>query len=308
MHAPSSETPLSIGYDTATRDDPLFAQHFRHGFTTIDDLQMHYVLGGDGPPLVLLHSFTETWFTWWAIMGDLVLEYTVIAIDLPGLGDSTGPIASHDKVRLARYVHLLLEALGYQQGIQVAGHDFGVAIAYALATQWRHQYSRLLLMDFPITGGTLSYAQVQSLSFHLAFHSQEPLFEQLVTGRERLWLEYLYRHLSPGNPQPIPPAAVDEFVRAYRRPGALHNGSRYYQAWPQDELYNQAQMRNPLTIPVHVIAQAPFYDNFLQSIRSAAPHATGIPFQTGHWLVHEAPQLVLAEMKSFFTDVNDVSP
>jgi pimeloyl-ACP methyl ester carboxylesterase len=135
MPVPPSETPLSTDYDAATHDNPFFAQHFRHGFTTIDGLQMHYVLGGDGPPLVLLHSFTETWFAWWAIMGELLSDHTVIAIDLPGLGDSTGPVASYDKVRLARYVHLLLQTLGYQQGIQVAGHDFGVAIAYALATQ-----------------------------------------------------------------------------------------------------------------------------------------------------------------------------
>jgi hypothetical protein len=59
-------------------------------------------------------------------------------------------------------------------------------------------------------------------------------------------------------------------------------------------------MRNPLTIPVRVIAQAPYFDTFLQSIRSAAPGATGMAFETGHWLVHEAPHLVLAEMKAFF--------
>lgn len=300
MSTPHSETPLTTGYDAATRDDPVFTEHFRHGFTTIDDLQMHYVIGGAGPPLVLLHSFTETWFSWWAIMPDLRATHTVIAIDLPGLGDSTGPLAGHEKVRLARYIHQLLDTLGHRDEIQVAGFDFGVAIAYALATQWRDCYSRLMLMDFPITGGTLSYADVQTLSFHLGFHSQEPLFEQLVTGRERLWLEYIYRHLSPGKSQPIPPAAVNEFVRAYQRPGALHNGSRYYQTWPQDELDNQLQMRDPLTIPVHVLAQEPFFARFLQSIRSAAPHATGTPLQTGHWLVHEAPELVLAEMKSFF--------
>ena len=121
--------------------------------------------------------------------------------------------------------------------IQVAGRDFGVAIEFAPATQWRHQYSRLFLMDFPITEGTPT-ALNRSKPCRSIFHSQEPLFEQLVAGRERLWLEYLYRHLSPGEVHPIPPDAVDEFVRAYSRPGALPNGSRYYQAWPQDELDN----------------------------------------------------------------------
>ncbi|WP_374022257.1 alpha/beta fold hydrolase [Mycobacterium sp. HNNTM2301] len=301
MTIPGTETPLSAGYDAATRDDPVFAQHFRHGFTTIDGLQMHYVLGGQGPPLLLVPSFLGTWFSWWGLMPDLATRRTVIAVDPPGLGDSSGTPPAHDKVHLAHYVNQLLDRLGFQQNVDVAGFDFGAAIAYALATQWRDRYSRLMLMDFPITGGTLLFAQVQALSFHLGFHSQEPLFEQLVIGRERLWLEYIFRHLSPGNNQPIPPAAVDEFVRAYQRPGALHHGSRYYQAWPQDERDNQAAMRTPLTIPVRVLAQAPYLDDFLTSIRSAAPQATGVAFHTGHWFLHEAPEQVLEEMSAFFT-------
>jgi pimeloyl-ACP methyl ester carboxylesterase len=112
-----SEAPLSEGYDAATRDDPEFAQHFEHRFTTIDGLQMHYVVGGDGPrTIVLLHGFSESWYEYRAIMPDLLPGHTVIAVDLPGLGDTTGELPSHDKATLARYVHRLLLHLGHHEG------------------------------------------------------------------------------------------------------------------------------------------------------------------------------------------------
>ncbi|WP_404195976.1 hypothetical protein [Streptomyces tauricus] len=81
------------------------------------------------------------------------------------------------------------------------------------------------MMDFPVTGGELTYEQVKPLSYHFSFHSQEPLFEQLVAGRERLYLEYFYRANSPGADEPVPSHAVDEYTRAYSRPGVMHNGS-----------------------------------------------------------------------------------
>jgi pimeloyl-ACP methyl ester carboxylesterase len=160
VHILEPETPLSRDYDAATRADVEFAEHFTHHFTTVDAVQMHYVVGGNGPqPIVLLHGFPETWFSWRAIMKGLLPGHTVIAVDLPGLGDSTGEIPAHDKASLARYVHLLLDRLGYSEGVQLAAHDFGGGIALALVTRWRRQFSRFLLMDFPVTGGTLGYEQ-----------------------------------------------------------------------------------------------------------------------------------------------------
>ncbi|MBB4686336.1 alpha/beta fold hydrolase [Amycolatopsis jiangsuensis] len=297
----ASEAPLSQDHDAATRDDAEFAAHFEHRFTTIDGVQMHYVIGGTGPqPIVLLHGFPETWYSWRPLMTELLPGHTVIAIDLPGLGDSTGDIPRHDKAFLARYVHLLLVRLGYPSGVQLVAHDFGGGIAFALVTGWRDQFSGLLLMDFPVAGGSLSYAEIKPLSFHFAFHSQEPLFEQLVAGRERTYLEYFYRANSPATSEPVPAHAVDEFVRAYSRRGVLHHGSRYYQAWPEDEVDNRERMGVPLTIPVHLLAQAPLFDTFLEALRGAAPAAGGTPMRCGHWMQHEAGEQVVAEIKRFY--------
>jgi pimeloyl-ACP methyl ester carboxylesterase len=301
VKALGQEAPLSPGYDTATRDDEAFAKNFEHRFTTIDGLQMHYVVGGDGPqPIVLLHGFGETWYGYLPIMADLLPGHTVIAVDLPGLGDTTGELPSHDKATLARYVHRLLDTLGFTHGVQLVSHDAGGGIAFALIEQWQEQFSGLLTMDFPVTGGSLTYDQVKPLSYHFSFHAEEPLFEDLVRGRERLYLESFYQAMSPQADRPMSPDVVAEYVRAYSRPDAFHNGSRFYQAWPQDEQDNRRFMAEPLTIPVHIIAQKPLLEAFLAAIRSAAPDATGAALNTGHWMLHEAPDQVLAAINKFF--------
>ncbi|WP_320783511.1 alpha/beta hydrolase [Streptomyces sp. CRN 30] len=295
---PASETPLSEEYDAATRDDPEFARLFQHRFTTIDGLQMHYVVGGDGPrTIVLLHGFSESWYEYRAVMPDLLPGHTVIAVDLPGLGDTTGELPSHDKVILARYVHRLLLRLGHRDRVQLVAHDFGSAVAYALAAQWPEQFAGLMIMDFGLVGSSLTFDRLKPLSFHFSFFQQEPLFEQLVTGRERLFLSYFYGLLGAPAPRPN----LDEYTRVYSRPGVLRHGSRYYRAWPQDEADNRRLMAEPLTMPVHLIAQAQLLDTFLTALRDAAPHATGNPVEgVGHWLLHEAPERVLQEIKTFY--------
>jgi len=296
-----SEVALSEGFDMATHHKPKFEDNFSHHFQTIDGLQMHYVVGGTGPtPILLLHGFTETWYGWLPLLNDLLPGHTVIAVDLPGFGDSTGELPAHNKRALAGYVHQLLDGLGFTEGVQLVSHDAGGGIAFALATTWRTQFTGLLIMDFPIVGGALTYDQVRPLSYHFAFHAQEPIFEQLVTGRERTYLKYFYAVMSPEAPDVMTRDVVDEYVRAYSRPGALRNGSRYYQAWEQDEIDNRQAMEQPLTIPVLMVAQRPLLDPFLSAIRSAAPDATGWALDTGHWMLHEAPDEVLAIIRDFY--------
>ncbi|MEU9337089.1 alpha/beta fold hydrolase [Streptomyces sp. NPDC048290] len=91
-----------------TQDDPASANTFQHEFTDVDGVRMHYVTGGSGTPVVLIHGWPQTWYGWWPIMPELAKHHTVYAVDLPGLGDSTGTPTGYDKATLARYVHTLI--------------------------------------------------------------------------------------------------------------------------------------------------------------------------------------------------------
>jgi pimeloyl-ACP methyl ester carboxylesterase len=297
----ASERGLSTTYDAATSADAAFNARFRHGFATIDGVQMHYVIGGQGPQtMILLHGMAQSWYEWRAIMEDLLPGRTVIAIDLPGLGDSTGEPASYAKTVLATYVHKLLNRLGHHRRIQVVAHDLGVGVAYALAAQYREQVAGLLLMDFPVVGKGVSWETLKNRgSWHMKFFLQEPLAEQLITGRERAFLTYFYSFASP-TPDPIPETAIDEYVRTYARPQVLHGGFELYRTWAQDEVDNLRLQETPLTIPVRMLSVSGRVDSFVSAVQAAAPAATGAVLTgAGHWMVEEQPARVLAEIQEF---------
>ena len=304
FHAPlyaGSEIPLSKQYDAATRTDDDFNRHFRHGFHTVAGLQMHYVIGGQGPQtLLFFHGFPQSWYEYRAIMPEFLSDHTVIAIDLPGLGDTTGVVSSFEKFELAAYIQGLLVHLGRTRNLRLVAHDFGSGLAFAFASRYRDQVAGLFFMDFPLVGGSLTFEKLKPLSFHFSFFQQKPLAETLVHGREAQFLQYFFDALSP-NHGAMPSHEVDEYVRVYSRPGVWGNGMEWYRAWPKDEVVNRKAMEMPLTIPVRILTQSALLEVFLTAARDAAPSATGLDAPgAGHWLVEEQPKLVVEAIRAFY--------
>ncbi|MEU0247302.1 alpha/beta hydrolase [Streptomyces sp. NPDC006235] len=296
-----SEEPRSPGFDTATKDDAEFNKDFRHCFTTIEDVQMHYVIGGDGPQvMVLLHGWPHSWYVYRDIMAKLLPGRTVIAIDLPGMGDSTGTPPSMARKVLATYVHRLLDHLGYRENVQIVAHDFGAGVAYALAAQYRRQAAGLFLMDFPLVGKNLRFADFAPFSFHFSFNQQHPLAEELVTGRVETFLGHLFQPSESGV-RPASDEELAEYVRVYSRPQVLHAGFELYRDWTQDEADNTVFQETPMTIPVRLLTTTGFAPITLPALHDAAPDAIGstVP-DAGHFLVHEAPDHVLTEINAFY--------
>jgi pimeloyl-ACP methyl ester carboxylesterase len=295
------QKPLSTRYNTATKNDPVFNADFRHCFTSVLGVQMHYVIGGHGPQtMVLLHGWPESWYEFHGIMPGLLPGRTVIAIDLPGLGDSTGQPTSYRKAVLAKYIHLLLDKIGYRKHVEFVAHDFGVGVTYALAAQYRQQASGLFLMDFPLVGKALSFAQVEPLDWQFSFNLQDPLAEELVTGRVSEFLSYFYPTQSYV-PRPVPAQDIAEFVRVYSRPQVLHAGFELYRTWGQDTIDNKRLEIKPLTIPVRLLTRSGLVGLLLPPVKAAAPDATGTDIPgAGHWLVEERPKQVLADIDAFF--------
>ncbi|WP_211336356.1 alpha/beta fold hydrolase [Nocardia tenerifensis] len=306
----AGEEPQSRGYNAATERDPVLAQSFRHCFTTVDGVQMHYVIGGSGPqPLVLLHGWPESWYEYHAVMPKLLAGRTVIAIDLPGMGDSTGQPASYTKTTLARYVSALLTKIGVQRDARVVAHDFGVGVAYALAAEHRDQVAGLFLMDFPLVGRNLGFAAVQPLSWHFSFNVQNPLAEELVTDRVTAFLDYFFRHsevseqarAASDHELPISAESLAEYARVYSRPQVLHAGFELYRTWQIDETENARLQQTPLTIPVRMLTQDGLSGVMVPAVRDAAPGVVGSEIAgAGHWLVDQRPDLVAEEIASFY--------
>ena len=124
---------------------------FSHHMASVNGIQIHYVIGGQGDPIVLLHGWPETWYAWRHVMPDLAKNYTVIAPDLRGLGDSSKPPTGYDGKTVAEDIHQLVTQLGFKT-IFLVGHDIGTQVAYSYAAAHPMEVEKLVVMDLTIPG------------------------------------------------------------------------------------------------------------------------------------------------------------
>ena len=303
------------GQDPGGAGEPLegqarFDPSFEHGTADVDGVRMHYVMGGkaggEGPPLVLLHGWPQTWYEWVEVMPDLAEEHTVIAVDLPGLGDSEGEPPSYDKRTLARYVHgLVSEELGYES-INLAAHDLGAGVGYQYAAQYPDEVGRYVHMDYPLPGPAIDAAQYEDLSWHIALHYEDGLPEALTEGREREYLAYFYPEVA-ASPESIPEEAIDEYARTYSQPGKMSAGFELYRTLDEDTEDNKRSAGTPLKMPILVMTgtagpyegtDAGKFTTGTVSAVASDVSSVGVP-DAGHWLAEENPEFVADRILGF---------
>jgi alpha/beta hydrolase fold len=124
---------------------------FSHHMASVNGIQLHYVSGGQGQPVVLLHGWPQTWYEWRYVMPALAKNYTVIVPDLRGLGDSSKPVLGYDVRTTAEDIYQLVSGLGFKN-IFLVGHDFGVEVAYSYAATHPNEVKRLVILDVPVLG------------------------------------------------------------------------------------------------------------------------------------------------------------
>ncbi|CAM4055106.1 alpha/beta fold hydrolase [Kibdelosporangium persicum] len=294
-------------HSAVTKDDPAFDGTFRHEFADVDGVRMHYVTGGSGTPVVLIHGWPQTWYGWWPIMPALARNHTVYAVDLPGLGDSTGSPTGYDKATLARYVHTLIADRLKVRDAAVVGHDLGAAVAFQYASQFPDDTARLGYLDLPLPGPAIDAATYRSLSWHIAFHSQRQVPETVVRDDVREYLALFYPQVSFGGKafggtsdrSPFTDKEIDEYARTYSRPEALSGGFELYRALDKDVQDTAAAA--PVQAPVLLMTA----QGQLGAIQATvAPRMTNIVRavdvpRAGHWLVEENPEFVTTEVLRF---------
>jgi pimeloyl-ACP methyl ester carboxylesterase len=119
---------------------------FSHHTVSVNGIQLHYVIGGHGDPVVLLHGWPETWYAWHKVIPALAKNYIVIAPDLRGLGDSSKPLAGYDGKTVAEDIHQLVTKLGFKT-IFLVGHDWGTQVAYSYAAAHPTEVKRLAVWN-----------------------------------------------------------------------------------------------------------------------------------------------------------------
>ncbi len=216
----------------------------------VDGVKLHYLTGGRGRALVLLHGYAETSRMWRPIIPVLAERFTVIAPDLPGIGDSAIPASDLDMKTAAIHIHALARSLGVQKA-EVVGHDIGLMVAYAYAAQFRSEVEKLVVMDAFLPGvGEWEAVYNNPGNWHFRFNGPTP--EALVRGRERVYFEHFWNDFASGKARPVPEADRKVYTAAYSRPRRMRAGWAYFVSFLQTAKDFAQLSKTKLTIPVLV--------------------------------------------------------
>jgi pimeloyl-ACP methyl ester carboxylesterase len=277
---------------------------FEHHLADVGELQLHYVTIGKGPPVVLLHGWPHTWFAWRDVAPILAEKYRVIMPDLRGLGDTSRPTTGYDKLTMANDIwRLVRDELGYQN-IFLAGHDWGGVVAYSLAATHPEAVTRLAILDITIPGDGANTFSQGGRRWHHGFHQVPELPEVLVAGREELYLGWFYRNLA-ARKDVFPQEVIDEYVRCYSQPGAMHAGFEVYRALTVDAA-NNAELARRIKLPMPVLAVGGAVGwgrgtETFDSLKRVAENVTGRVFENcGHFIPEEQPELLANCLLEFF--------
>jgi pimeloyl-ACP methyl ester carboxylesterase len=257
---------------------------------SVDGIQLHYLTAGHGPAVVLLHGYTQTSRMWRPIIPLLAGKFTVIAPDLPGIGDSDVPRDGLDMKTAAIRIHALVKSLGIQKA-EVVGHDIGLMVAYAYAAQFPGDTLKLVLMDAPLPGVPGWETVYNDPNFwHFRFNGPTP--EALVQGRERAYFNYYWDDFAADKTHSIPEADRAAYIAAYSRPGRMRAGWAYFVAFPQAAKDFAVLAQTKLTMPVLAIGGDKATGTVLgQQAKLVASNATVIVLKnTGHWVLEEQPK------------------
>ena len=265
----------------------------------IDGIQLHYRTAGHGPTLILLHGYAETSLMWKPIMPVLAGRFTVIAPDLPGIGDSAIPESGLDMKTAAIRIQALARSLGVEKA-RVVGHDIGLMVAYAYAAQFPAEVEKLVVMDafLPGVSGWEAVYNNPDL-WHFRFNGPTP--EALVQGRERIYFEHYWNDFAADKTRSLPEADRQAYTTAYARPGRMRAGWAYFVSFQQAARDFAQLSQTRLTMPVLAIGGEKSLGVMLgEQMKLAATNVTVVVLKnTGHWILEENPKETTAGLLKF---------
>jgi haloacetate dehalogenase len=278
---------------------------------------IHAIVGGEGPPLLLLHGYPETHLMWHSAAPLLAERFTVVAADLSGYGDSLRPAPTSDHVPHSKRALALdqvqaMASLGHER-FAVAGHDRGGRVGYRMALDHPDRVSALAVLDIVPTAEVWARAddKVALGYWHWGFLAQPtPLPERLIAGDPDAFFDYHLLMIGLGTDAEAYP---DEVMEAYRRQlddvSAVNAICEDYRAGATiDREHDEADRGREISCPVLCLWAARgalplFYGDVLAVWRPWAPGVTGRGIDASHFLVEDQPREVAAELTTFLQRV-----
>jgi pimeloyl-ACP methyl ester carboxylesterase len=308
MSAPSARLPTPEGPGSVSGAPQLpagFTDTFASRFIDTGELRLHAVIGGDGPPLLLVHGWPQTWYAWRMVMPTLARDFQVVAVDQRGIGLSDKPQDGYDTGTLAGDLAALMDVLGHQR-FAMYGTDVGMPIAYALAADHPERLERLVVSEAPLPGVTPSPPlflppPLNARLWHLAFNQlPAEVNEALVRGREAIFFGAEFD--ASAGASKLPEDAVKYYIDTLAAdPDALRGSFGFYRAIPTTSAQNQQRKERRLTLPVLGIGGAESSGDMVGATMElvADDVQTLVLPDCGHWVAEQAPEELLAALTTF---------
>jgi pimeloyl-ACP methyl ester carboxylesterase len=272
---------------------------FKQQYAMVNGVKIHYVTGGKGEPLLLVHGFGQNWYMWNRLLPELSKHFTVIAPDLRGVGESDKPNGGYDKKNMAVDMHELMIKLGYQH-INIAGHDIGMIVAYAYAAQFPGDVKKIAFMDALLPGIETVWSQVKAQAWWFGFFAK-PHSGEIVSDKVGLFFTDFWPTVGYKN-NAFTQTEKDEFIRAYLVPGATAGSFHWFGEFSQDSIDNTEFMKNKLPMPLLAMGSEHFAGSFLAAhSRLVANDVNEVIIEdSGHWMVQEQTAQVQKALLDFF--------
>jgi len=280
---------------------------------------VHAMVGGSGPPLLLLHGYPQSHLMWHAAAPLLAERHTVVAADLAGYGASLHPApaadhAPHSKRALALDQVEAMAALGCDR-FAAAGHDRGGRVAYRMALDHPDRVQRLAVLDIIPTGEVWRRADRDFARgyWHWAFLAlPAPLPERLIAGDRQAFFDL---HVRAGmglgaEPGRYPPEILDAYRRLLDDPGTVEGMCEDYRAGASVDVEHDDADRDAgrqIACPLLVLwaargALPRFYGDVLEVWRASAPDVRGEALDASHFLAEDRPEDTAAKLLDFLEE------
>jgi len=278
-----------------------------HHHTLLNDTDLHYVsAGSDGSPVLLVHGFPETWWAFHKLIPLLAAEHRVIAVDLPGFGDSGNAPQDSTSATAAETLRELIDELDLG-AVHLTGQDISGVTTFRLAAVHPELVRSFAAIETGLPGfGLETLADVtHGGTWHIGMLAAPGIPEMLLAGREREFLaDYAYPTMC-ATPGAITDQDVDEFTRTFARPGGFRGASRLYRSMLQegDEIRELAA-HSRLEMPVLAVG-AGSGDFSLHTMTQVAERVSAATLDgVGHYAAMEAPQPLAQALLDFYRSID----
>jgi haloacetate dehalogenase len=283
---------------------------FRTEMVDVGDARIRARVGGSGPPLLLLHGSPQTLLMWHLVAPKLTEEFTVVATDLRGYGDSSKPESAPDHEPYSKRAMALdqlsvMKYFGFER-FALCGHDRGGRVGYRMALDHPGVVTKLAVLDIVPTWEAFSRADMAfGLGYWHWFFLAQP-----YDLPERLLAADPEKALFRGGSELFHPDAWEEYVRCLRDPETIHATCEDYRAAATLDYEHDAKDREAgrriTSCPVLALwGRQGFLEghyDVLDVWRGWAEEVRGRALDCGHYIPEEAPEETYAELRAFFGD------